>query len=162
MFTDTLNKALQGCITHTTLRMIPVIQLLLNFSLIMCLRMKFDASISGKKKINLIQVPNLLFGIQKSGRTINQSTFYINGLVAMTELFLSGSFQLNRNESLHMNCIQHVYAYFIIINVATYPSFVIVIAIAIAIAINPLTAGHENIWAGFKCPQCYARVNMMM
>jgi hypothetical protein len=24
MFTETLNKALQGCITHTTLRMIPV------------------------------------------------------------------------------------------------------------------------------------------
>jgi hypothetical protein len=27
--------------------------------------------------------------------------------------------------------------------------------------INPLTAGHKNIWAGFKCPQCYARVNTM-
>jgi hypothetical protein len=27
--------------------------------------------------------------------------------------------------------------------------------------INPLTAGHENIRAGFKCPQCYARVNTM-
>jgi hypothetical protein len=27
--------------------------------------------------------------------------------------------------------------------------------------INLLTAGHENIRAGFKCPQCYARVNMM-
>jgi hypothetical protein len=25
-------------------------------------------------------------------------------------------------------------------------------------AINPLTAGHENIRAAFKCPQCYARV----
>jgi hypothetical protein len=29
------------------------------------------------------------------------------------------------------------------------------------ICINPLTAGHENIWAGFKCPQCYATVNTM-
>ena len=26
MFTDTLNKVSQGCITHTTLRMIPVIE----------------------------------------------------------------------------------------------------------------------------------------
>jgi hypothetical protein len=27
--------------------------------------------------------------------------------------------------------------------------------------VNPLTATHENIRAGFKCPQCYARVNTM-
>jgi hypothetical protein len=26
---------------------------------------------------------------------------------------------------------------------------------------NPLTAGHENIRARFKCPQCYSRVNTM-
>jgi hypothetical protein len=58
MFTDTLNKALQGCITHTTLRMIPVTEFLLNFVVLilksllnMCLRMKFDASTNGKKKI---------------------------------------------------------------------------------------------------------------
>jgi hypothetical protein len=27
------------------------------------------------------------------------------------------------------------------------------------IVFNPLTAGHETIRAGFRCPQCYARVN---
>jgi hypothetical protein len=26
---------------------------------------------------------------------------------------------------------------------------------------NPLTAGHENIRARFKCPKCYARVYTM-
>jgi hypothetical protein len=35
MFTDTLNKALQGCITHTTLRMIPVIELIVNLIVLM-------------------------------------------------------------------------------------------------------------------------------
>jgi hypothetical protein len=29
------------------------------------------------------------------------------------------------------------------------------------IKFNSLTAGHENIRAGFKCSQCYARVNTM-
>jgi hypothetical protein len=31
----------------------------------------------------------------------------------------------------------------------------------ISILINALSAGHENIRAGFKCPQCYAKVNTM-
>jgi hypothetical protein len=62
MFTDTLNKVSQGCITHTTLRMIPVIEFTVN-CLFQLLDFNFLMIFEKKQKINVCKFLYRLFQV---------------------------------------------------------------------------------------------------